>query len=331
MPDSFRTSPDIERFPTISKNWNHSKDKLKQLAEALLSAFESEPNKEQFSVVTAGSYGRLEASDQSDLDFTILSEKSLTDQESESLIGKVRSQANLLQMKPANPNGAFAKSYKVETLVNSLGSKQDSSDNSSVRLLMIMESRAVFNVDLFNSSRNQILDRYTKYLNANPSKELVLLINDCIRYFREMCVSYQYACDNEKEKWVLRNVKLRHSRIVLYAGMLLLCLNASTKEDKVAYLKENIDFTPLERISSVYSEADSKEVHRLLGLYDMFLNRISQPELRAKLDLDYEERYTHDDYREMRVTSEALQAELFRFIWSQRGKWSERAMECLIL
>ena len=160
-----------------------------------------------------------------------------------------------------------------------------------------------------------------------------MLLNDLIHYFRFICINYQSSFDRENEKWPLRNVKLRHSRIVMYMGLLALLGEASKfwDERKASWVRERLALTPLERIAAVYEANAEATFFRVAGAYETFLARISDPHLRADLNnLDYDRRYENITFAALKANSDALQSELTRFIFARRGQWSERFFEYLI-
>ncbi|MDA8442139.1 MAG: hypothetical protein M0Z55_07150, partial [Peptococcaceae bacterium] len=200
------------------------------------------------------------------------------------------------------------------------------------RLLLLLESQPVYNEDIYIKAVNNVLDKYLQYVIEDPKRQAVFLLNDTIRYFRSICVNYQYTCWKEEEKWTLRNIKLRHSRVIMYAGLLLLIVNASKKdEDKLGYIRKHIRYTPIERIVHVYQDNDDHNFQKVLECYDLFLKKISDKDIRESLrGIDYSERYSNPYYKELKVNSDKLQTELTRFILANRHNWAPEIFEYLI-
>ena len=168
-------------------------------------------------------------------------------------------------------------------------------------------------------------------------------MNDLIRYFRSLAVNYQWDFENQVEKWGIRNVKLRHSRLVMYSGLLFLLGEASKeREHKVPWLKQKLKMTPLERLAWVYEMNSDWNFFRVMGSYSFFLSRISNKQVREKLNYnpndlinvtakdDYGNRYSNEEFSNLKSNSDGLIAELLRFILSRRGDWTERFFEYLI-
>lgn len=319
---------DLTRFPSLKANWEYSHSVLHKLHEKL----NSEISNENLAIVVAGSYGRLDASKESDLDFMVLTDH--VDESVQKAKDKLLELAPHLDIKLPNPTGVFSKIIPVKEMIEKTGSGNDNLDTLAQRMLLLMESKAIYNEQYFRNIVDRLLHKYLKLLETDPEKEALFFLNDIIRYFRFICVNYEFNFWKQEDKWVIRNVKLRHSRIIMYAGLLFLILNASKFRDerktKFSYIAENIYLTPLEKILHVYHDNNDPSYSRILGIYDIFLRKISDSNIRASLRADYEERYSNPYYAEMKVNSDSLQTELTRFIFSRRGIWTDQIFEYLI-
>lgn len=230
-----------------------------------------------------------------------------------------------------NPEGVFSEIISVSDLVNKLGSRDDTLDCLAQRMLMLMETKPLYDEKIYQNVTDQILRRYLQHIIQNPKKEALFLMNDLIRYFRSICVNYQFHFWKEQEKWALRNAKLRHSRIILYAGLLFLIMNASKeRKDKFSYISSKIYLTPLEKIAFVYSDNEDNSFDKILGIYEIFLRKITDVDIRNGLQIDYKHRYSNPHYIELRESAESLRTELTRFVFSMKGIWTEQVLEYLI-
>jgi len=318
----------LDKFPALRANWNYSYNKLIQLNAILIEKI----NRKEIAIVVAGSYGRLEACRYSDLDYMILTEHPI--ETAEGIKNIISSAANDLDISMPNPFGVFSDIIPISDMIDRTGSKEDDLSSLAQRMLLLMETRPIYNEHLYRDVVSRIMRKYLEFVIKDTSKEPLFLINDIIRYFRTICVNYEYNFWKEEDKWVLRNVKLRHSRIIMYAGLLLLVLNSSKFTDvdknKLQYLSNRFELSPLEKIAHVYKDNDDHSVNRIFSIYDVFLRKISDPELREALKIDYLERYESHHYIDMKVTGDALQTELTRFIFAQKGSWTEQIFEYLI-
>ncbi len=262
FPKKLKGINDLNKFPALKANWEYSQSILQKLHDELNSQIENE----NLSVVVAGSYGRLDASKESDLDFMILTnhiDESV--QKAKDLIRKI---APSLNIKLPNPTGVFNEVIPVKEMIERTGGAEDDLPTLAQRMLLLMETKALYNENFFRGTVDMLLRKYLKLLEIDPEKEALFFLNDIIRYFRSICVNYEFNFWKQEDKWVIRNVKLRHSRIIMYAGLLLLILNASKykddKKSKFAYIAENIFLTPLEKIIHVYQDNNDSSFSRLL-------------------------------------------------------------------
>lgn len=314
-----------ENLVHFKENWNFSHGKLTKLNEILNSSFATR----DFSIAVAGSYGRMEASNESDLDFFVLS-NNVSQEVLEEIQMKVKEIAKELAIKLPNIDGVFSGAFTIKQ-ISKIGDKEDDLFRLAQRMLLLMESRAIYNEDLYKSTVRIILEKYLEYVIKDPKKEALFLLNDLIRYFRSIAVNYQHNFWKDNQKWVIRNVKLRHSRVLIYAGLLLLILNGSKHiDDKFDYFHKHIHLTPIEKILSVYIDNKDYTYERLLGAYDIFLGKINDSEVRSALQADYNDRYQNPHYAQLKVTSDMFISELTRFIFAQRKNWTPQIMEYLI-
>jgi hypothetical protein len=194
-------------------------------------------------------------------------------------------------------------------------------------MLLLLESRAVYNDAKYEGLITELFSKYAEYLKGAPDKEYVFLMNDLIRYFRYICVNYQATF------WrVIRNLKPRQSRVIMYAGLLFLIGEASKYQgdEKISFVRDHLALTPLERLGLVYKNNQDHGFFRVIGLYNVFLSRLSDEAWRTRLNVEYDDRYSLPEFSEMKANSDALVAELLRFVFARRGQWSDRFFEYLI-
>ena len=231
---------------------------------------------------------------------------------------------------PPNKSGVFSQPRSRAELLEPIGHADEKSDELGKRMLLLLESRPVYQTEVFEQLLLELFKKYSEYVSDDPDKEFALLANDLMRYFRYICVNYQSSFWRQNEKWALRNIKLRHSRIVMYAGLLFLIGEASkySGDKKIETVWEKLPLTPLERISWVYKENHDGGFFRVLGLYNVFVSRLSDNAWRDQLkQLDYKERYNTAAFAELKANSDAFIAEFVRFIFARRGQWSDRFFE----
>lgn len=319
----------FDRYQTLRANWEASLGFIARLRERL-------PGNLSDNVVTvamAGSFGRLEgalASSDADYIMVVRDTVAVSVQSDQEVVKQAIAD---LGVSPPNKSGVFAKPRTLKELVDGIGNVNEAADILGKRMLLLLESRPVYEDAAFEEVVASIFDKYVEYVKEEPSKEFVFLLNDLIRYFRFICVNYQSSFWRENERWPIRNLKLRHSRIVMYAGLLFLLGEASKHDtpEKLQTLREALPWTPLDRLAWVYRQNRDHGFFRVAGLYNVFLSKLSDPSVREELNaFEYGARYRIPVFSELKATSDALVAELTRFIWSRRDQWSDRFFEYLV-
>lgn len=240
-------------------------------------------------------------------------------------------------LKPPKKTGTFSTPTSQAQLCSNknVGSSQEDIKVLAKRQLLLLESQPVYKPDECEKLTSAVLDSYAEgYVKDEPQKEWGFLINDLVRYFRSLCVNYQWDFNDDHGQWPLRNTKLRHSRLVMYSGLLFLLGQCSRAEQKVDWLRDRLRMTPLERIAHVYELAGDTNFFRIAGCYNTFLSYLSDKAVREEFKKaergSYKNRYTMKYYPELKANSDALVAELLRFVFHRRGGWTERFFEYLI-
>ena len=328
LPSSARGIENFSRYSALAQNWQFSVGVVEGLRARLTGAFSDNVE----CVALAGSFGRLEGSKSSDADYVMVvrdADAATVNDDLDTISRAISS----LGISPPNKSGVFAKPRTRAELIESVGRPGELSDVLGKRLLLLLESRPVYGDDLYLDLLDKVFSRYSAYHEGEPAKEFAFLLNDLIRYFRYICVNYESNVWREHEKWALRNIKLRHSRVLMYAGLLFVLGEASKYSDerKRKTVWEALPFTPLERLARVYTENGDKSFFRVVGLYNVFLAHLSKDEVREKLQpVEYESRYSVPEFAELKANSDAFVSELLRFVFCRRGQWSERFFEYLI-
>ncbi len=325
LPAQPRTIRKFERYPALQKNWAFSVNFLKYLSGRCDGALS--PNVE--TVAVAGSFGRLEGSPESDADYIMIVRDPthptvLVDRE------LLQDAIRQYGVSPPNKSGVFSEPRTRAQLIEQIGNADEESDILGKRMLLLLESRPVYRSDSFEQLLRDVFEKYSELVSDDPDKEFAFLANDLMRYFRYICVNYQSSFWRQNEKWGLRNLKLRHSRIVMYSGLLFLIGEASkhSGQEKIDTVWNHLNLTPLERIGLVYKDNHDGGFFRVLGLYNVFVSRLSDKAWRDQLkDVEYKDRYNTAAFAEMKANSDAFIAEFVRYIFARRGQWSDRFFE----
>ncbi len=165
---------------TIATNQNYSAHRLAEMRDALAKRLHGDT----FCVVVTGSYGRHEASDQSDLDYFIIGREAERRQaphrEVADILGK------MVTKKPA-VNGPFSSYITAEELVNRIGLDGDTNSITTRRLLFLLECEWLYNEA---GKRKFFDDLIANYVTTTVTRESIarFLVNDVIRYYRTISV-----------------------------------------------------------------------------------------------------------------------------------------------
>ena len=262
-------------------------------------------------VVTVGSFARKEASQQSDLDFFILVEEpdEVRDGYVKDIIEKALKENNV-----RNPSegGAFNSVQRHTDLTSNLGGFDDDGESLTRRLLFLLESDWLYNEELFNRLFNELVDVYVKD-KITDHQICRFLLNDLVRYYRTICVDFEYKTSERGKSWGDRNIKLLFSRKLMYFGGVLAVAETAQHayKEKRRVLIDSLRQTPVERLRTICGDHSSK----ILDLYDAFIHKMSDERFRGMLQGTTIDRKTHsDEFRFMKNTGHHFSWELARLL-----------------
>lgn len=267
------------------------------------------------SIVITGSFGRKEASDNSDLDYFII----YKDDES---LGRISSSTTVVEISniikkhvPKEPGstGTFGSDpSKLSALSENIGGDKESNKDLTRRLLLILEGDWIYGESTFNEAREHLAE---KYLASYSFKKVPkFFLNDIIRYHRTIAVDFQQKVTNGKG-WGLRNVKLRLSRKMLYFGGLIAATELIDIDEGQRKLKllEIIKKPAIERIFT-YGSCDEIN-NKILKAYNIFLEKIESADIRVELEnLERGKREDSDVFKELRTLGETMTQECIAWI-----------------
>lgn len=265
--------------------------------EELRSILEKEDIKDGLSVVTSGSYARREASELSDLDFFLIcdreEEKVVYEQES------VRIPKILQTVVPNKPSadGAFDRLVSIDGMLKNIGGQADTNDKITRRILLLLEGEWLHNDKKFDECREKLVRRYISK-KITDHQLLMFFLNDLIRYYRTVCIDFEYKTIEADKPWGTRNIKLIFSRKLTYFSGVLVAAEAAQRgyEDKIAITKRLLAMTPIDRIQNICGT----RAHKALQSYDRFLDAISTKATRDIFDEVTHVRPHCDKFRELK-------------------------------
>jgi len=265
-------------------------DELKKFTQDKLAAIRERLSPhcvDSFTVVACGSFARNEASLESDIDFNIVYDGSKTTssfEEVRHIIDGVLEDE--VKYKPSK-DGAFNELYDINNMVDNIGGNDDDNKNITSRILYLLECTWLVNEKLFKEFRKRIIDKYVTG-KITDHQLCRFLLNDVIRYYRTMCVDFEYKTSSQGKDWGVRNIKLLFSRKLIYFSTILVIAETAQRayREKIEILEEHLYITPLERIEKICG--DNSDI--AITMYENFLSVISDKELR-----EYLKNITSDD------------------------------------
>ena len=273
-------------------------------------------------ILVCGSYARGEASEQSDLDYFLISDENFNDKAKKEVLGALD---DLKIRRPAEggPFGSAAddeiSTYTCDDILNPIGGEDDSNNRITRRILLLLEGDWLVNKEGLHTLRRKILERYIQ--DSMTDHQLALfLLNDVIRYWRTMAVDYEFKTSDPsgpKKAWAVRNVKLMFSRKLLYSsGLFSIALTADqTRDKKIKILEDLFDLPVVERMIEICGKRAMKPV---LDSYDRFLDSISDCNKRQHLEkLKTEARKEDKKFRDLKNEGHLFTRELLKLFESR--------------
>lgn len=287
--------------PNLLKARQNTRRKLTELEEAIRESRIISPNTEDESLVVYGSLARQEVTDSSDADWTLLVDSRVNLQ----LELKAQQCEELFRNAGLRDPGAtrtFGTHSVSHDLVYKIGGGGDTNENTTKRILLLLESVAVGPASVHNRVVRSVLEKYlapeNTYHQGEGAKYRVprILLNDVFRYWRTMTVDFAAKnWQNDGQKWGLRNSKLRFSRKLIFMAGYLACLRVELRQDNESD-QSNLDAreflenvlvrqTPVEIVAEtcLLYNVPSDIVRGVFNNYDHFIQVLSDSSARDSL------------------------------------------------
>jgi hypothetical protein len=242
-------------------------------------------------IYVTGSFGRLDASQFSDLDVFLVSTGSAA-APSLSKIDTTLVEAGLIEIGrklgfPEFSNeGQYLAVHFLDDMLGDLGSPNDDCANHfTARMLLLLESRPIFADELYDGIITRTVETYFRdYPDHEDDFKPIFLINDIIRFWRTLCLNYEHRRNRPAgnraagNKSHLKNLKLKFSRMLTcFATIQLLSRNRQVMTPGAfAKLVTLAPFDRLRRVADGVPNATAV-VTRMEENYSWFLEAMAHP------------------------------------------------------
>lgn len=341
-----------KQWPSIARSRAAARTRLEEIG-TLLRDEGLIPSDCEF--VAFGSLARLEVTQGSDVDWTLLVDGPADPHHKETALA-IETALEAKDFKAPGRTGTFADLAFSHELIHRIGGPDDTNGNTTRRVLLLLESVGLSgNIGVRERVIRQLFRRYLDedrgYHAIHQYKVRVprLLLNDVVRYWRTMAVDYA-AKRRERgwSGWAIRNVKLRTSRKLMFAAGLAMCLFCELKPSEAlskladehapeeefygelsTFLRKFTDQPPLDimaRFGSSLGDETTAATCDLLDRYDQFLELLDDATKRKTLDnLNFEDAAKDDTYREAREIGTGFQAALTKLFFGSNPELTSLA------
>lgn len=269
------------------KEWSECKVNSFKKAVALLPEITAHAD---LCIYVTGSFGRLEASEHSDLDLFFI-KGGVRDHPHMSRIDKTLMDASLITecrnmaFPEFSGDGEYLKIHHLEDVTKNLGGPRDDVDNLfTARLLLLLESLPIYNASLYEDALQKITGAYFRdYQDHERNFRPTFLVNDILRFWKTLCLNYEHsrnsdtAVEEEAQKSHLKNLKLKFSRMLTCFSLVIplaIPRDSIEAEECVRLMRKR----PLARLQSVALESNNARLwHDLAEDYGWFLKATGRP------------------------------------------------------
>ena len=209
---------------------------------------------EDRSIVVFGSLARDEFTESSDVDWTLLVDGKADPGHLDTAL-----QISEIVAKGPGPEGVFGNLVFSHDIVHCIGGEDDSNANTTRRILLLLESKAIGVDDAWKNVRRHILYRYLKEdiglrQRDNPRGVPLFLLNDISRYWRTMTVDFAYKQRTRLyEAYALKSIKLGFSRKLIYLSGVLACLRCELEFEQKALFQDSEPQRAVEHLETLFA------------------------------------------------------------------------------
>lgn len=276
---------DYHSLPALAASRRDSLALLETVSSRLAGALAGD--EDVITVAAAGSLGRLEVGANSDLDGIVVVDDRVASGQAIALVERVYDALRDCPIRLPKATGIFRSPVSAGALCApaARGALDEPPAVFGKRIQFLLDTRPLYGASGYSALQRRILDWYGGgVLAACPDSQCTLLINDLQRYLHAYAGWQQHKFERSADDgWYLRQAKLRASRALTFAGLLLLLGASSRRADKLDWLHAHLALTPLERVHAVMEEHDPAGFRQVADAYDRVHALLTDPMVRVEL------------------------------------------------
>lgn len=271
---------------------------------------------DRFIVGVNGSYARREVTGGSDVDLFVLFRKDAV-KEAQELQATLRARLENEGFKMPAPGGVFSSPLTVGMLTQTIGGMDDSNEYITRRMLLLLEGEWIYNQPEFDRARIRLLEQYVS-ASIRSDQICLFLLNDIIRYWRTICVDFEYKVQTDGKPREIRLIKLRFSRMLLFfAG--ILAVGDTYGLERAAKVERLSRLLAVPAHLRVLDLAGDK-AHVALELYAEFLAALDDSATRAALSTLLPAGKESQEFAELRAKAQRFRLSLLELLQTHFGK-----------
>jgi predicted nucleotidyltransferase len=242
-------------------------------------------------IFVAGSLGRMEFGNKSDIDFFLISEKRVSKLNNIEILGRLIDLNHRMGLPEFSNDGRFLKIHLLDDMIIKTGSPNDDHENLfTTRILLLLESKVISNERLYQNALEKIIRNYFKDKKEHEDFFPAYLINDILRYWRTLCLNYEIIRFDERKPWRKKNINLKYSRTLsVFATVLSILTLPSIDEKEMLRLFELCSWERLAYgLDNLNDERYLSEYKELINQYEMFLKSKDDEDINKNKELKHD-------------------------------------------
>jgi len=262
-----------------------------------------------------GSVARREYTSGSDVDhfFLSTSEEIIDFSQEEKEFRKI---LTIRGLKLPSTGGVFEGALPKSKLLRPIGGDEDVNRTLTRRMLFLLEGEWIFNQDAFEELRYELIAQYVAE-DLEAQKLALYLLNDIIRYWRTICIDFEYKTSDGVKPRAIRLTKLRISRMLLcFAGIVAVAeSNNLPAKEKRERLVELFSIQGIDRLDNLLKD----KFYSARRCYGEFLEKLDNKNFRQVLELQGAQGLETQEYKDMISLARDFKDKLVRILLDHYG------------